>query len=131
VGVATDEMAAANKGVRPAIPFEDRCAIVSAIKGVADVIPHRKIDDLADWEALHYNRFFKGSDWLGHPRFVELSASFAARGVEVVFLPYTSHVSTTLLRDRLGAQVALSLKSQAGATTASNGSGASVAESHP
>lgn len=132
VGVATDEMAATSKGISPAIPFEDRCAIVSAIKGVSRVIPHRKIDDLADWEALRYNKLFKGSDWQGHPRFVELSAEFAARSIEVVFLPYTSHVSTTLLRGHLAGPRTTregAGKSDSGVTTASIANGVSIAGS--
>lgn len=101
VGVATDEMTLARKGILPVVPFEDRCEIVSSIKGVCRVVAHGKTDDLGDWEVIHYQRIFKGSDWQGSPRFNQLSDEFAKRGIEVIFFPYTMRISTTLLRARL------------------------------
>jgi glycerol-3-phosphate cytidylyltransferase len=101
VGVATDEFASARKGGTPVIPFAERCEVVSEIKGVDHVVTYSRTDDLADWERFSFKRIFKGSDWKGHPRWAQLSHV----DVEIVFLPYTESISTTLLRQRIQASL--------------------------
>ena len=97
VGVATDEFAAQRKGIWPVVPFAERCEIVRNIKGVEAVFPHFRIDDVEDWKKHKFKRMFKGSDWKGHPRWTALRRL----DVELVFLPYTEHISTTLRRESL------------------------------
>ena len=47
------------------------------------------------------NRFdviFKGDDWKGTAKGRKLERDMASVGVEVVYLPYTVHTSSTMLR---------------------------------
>lgn len=53
------------------------------------------------WEELRFDVFFKGDDWRGTPKGVELERRFAEFGVEVVYFPYTVHTSSTALRRAL------------------------------
>ena len=65
VGVSTDELVQHDKNKTPVIPFEDRCAIVEAIKYVDKVVPQPDKNKLAAWERYHFNKMFVGSDWKG------------------------------------------------------------------
>lgn len=101
VGVTTDELAATEKGRRPVVPYEERSAIVAAVRGVAEVVPQDNIDKLLAWEQLQFNKIFVGTDWQGSARWSALEAAFSDRGVQVVYFPYTEHTSSSHLRSVL------------------------------
>ena len=98
VGVTTDELARTRKGRAPFVPLEERLAIVAALRCVDEVVIQDNMDKFAAWQRLGFQRMFVGSDWQGHPDWVALEARFAGVGVEIVYFPYTAHVSTTRLR---------------------------------
>ena len=50
VGVSTDELALTYKHKTPVIPFEERKAIVEAIRYVDKVVPQTTMDKLAAWK---------------------------------------------------------------------------------
>jgi len=97
VGVSTDEVVQSYKHKKPIVPFEDRCAIVSAIKYVDEVVPQTSMDKFAAWQKLHFNALFHGDDWKGSPMYEKAQAAFEKVGVDVVFLPHTKGVSSTFL----------------------------------
>lgn len=97
VGVSTDEVVQSYKHKTPIVPFEDRCAIVSAIKYVDEIVPQTSMDKFAAWQKLHFNALFHGDDWKGSPMYEKAQASFEKVGVDVVFLPHTDGVSSTFL----------------------------------
>ena len=66
VGVSTDELVQLEKKKTPIIPFEERTAIVEAIKYVDEVVPQIDKDKLRAWEKYHFNKMFVGSDWKGN-----------------------------------------------------------------
>jgi glycerol-3-phosphate cytidylyltransferase len=53
------------------------------------------------WERLQFNVIVKGDDWRGTAKGDKLESDFALLGVEVVYLPYTVHTSSTKLREAL------------------------------
>lgn len=99
VGVTTDELALARKGRRPVIPLSERMEIVGALSCVDEVVEQRDMDKLAAWEQIRFRRMFVGDDWKGHPTWIALEKAFAEKGTEIVYFPYTAHVSSTRLRD--------------------------------
>ena len=101
VGVSTDELCESYKHKAPIIPFEERIAIVEAIRYVDEVEPQYDRDKFAAWQRRHFDRMFVGDDWKGTPMFEELEKQFAEVGVEIVYFPYTKGTSSTTLRDRL------------------------------
>ena len=101
VGVSTDELVEGYKGKTPIIPFEERFAIVGAIKYVDEVVPQTSMDKFKAWEQLKFNVLFHGSDWKDSDMYKAIIKQFSAIGVEVVFLPHTAGVSSTLLADVL------------------------------
>lgn len=102
VGVTTDELAAARKGRAPFVPVEERCEIIAALRCVDAVVMQSDMDKFAAWERLGFNKMFVGDDWKGHPSWVALEERFSKVGVQIVYFPYTAHVSTTRLRAALG-----------------------------
>lgn len=49
------------------------------------------------WETLHFDVLFHGSDWQNSDMYRKIVLDFERRGVDVVFFPYTTGVSSTEL----------------------------------
>ena len=101
VGVSTDEVVESYKHKAPIIPFEERIAIVSELRCVDRVVPQLSMDKMEAWKKLHFDALFHGSDWKGTDMYNKMIEEFAEIGVDVVFLPHTEGVSSTLLSDIL------------------------------
>lgn len=102
VGVSTDELVQEYKHKTPTIPFHDRIAIVEAIKYVDAVVPQANMNKFVAWEKLKFNAIFHGDDWKGSKLYNQVEADFKAVGVDMVFLPYTDGVSSTMLNGKKG-----------------------------
>lgn len=101
VGVSTDELVKEYKHKTPIIPFEERYAIVEAIRYVDKVVAQTTMDKLAAWESLHFDAMFHGSDWKGSPLYLEYEKAFKNVNVDLVFLPHTDGTSSTELAQKL------------------------------
>ena len=101
VGVSTDALVMHEKHKTPIIPFENRCAIVGAIRYVDEVVPQVDKNKFAAWERLHFNKMFVGSDWEGTPQWKGFEKQFKPYGVEIVYLPHTDGISSSMLADKL------------------------------
>jgi glycerol-3-phosphate cytidylyltransferase len=97
-GVVSDEVCEAVKGVRPFVPLEERIAIVEAIGIVDATYAEMTTDKLDAWRDVRFHKVFKGDDWRGTERGLELERRIATVGAEVVYFPYTAHTSSTQLR---------------------------------
>ena len=102
VGVTVDELVA-YKGKKAFIPFEERCAIVEAIKYVDKVVPQTSMDKMEAWNNLHFHKMFVGDDWKGTDTWNRWEEEFAKVGVEIVYFPYTAKTSSSELREALKA----------------------------
>lgn len=94
VGVSTDDFNK-KKGKISAIPYADRCEILSSLICVDDIIPEhsweQKEKDIIDTNAKF---FCMGDDWVGqfdHLRYL----------CEVIYLSRTPDVSSTLIKDHV------------------------------
>ncbi len=97
VGVSTDELVISTKNKRPVISYEDRAAIVSALRYVDEVVPQENKDKYAAWEKYHFQKMFVGSDWRGTPEWDRWETVFAPLNVQIVYFPYTVGISSTIL----------------------------------
>lgn len=102
VGVTVDELVA-YKGKKAFIPYEERAAIVEAIKYVDKVIPQTTMDKMAAWNNLHFHKMFVGDDWKGTDVWNHWEEEFAKVGVQIVYFPYTAKTSSSELREALKA----------------------------
>lgn len=101
VGVSTDELCKSYKKKEPIIPYEERKAIIEAIKYVDEVVPQTDRDKFAAWQRIGFDIMFVGDDWKNSPLFTELEKKFKNVGVKIVFFPYTKTTSSTILREKL------------------------------
>ena len=102
-GVVSDEMLREVKRIEPVIPTAERAEIVGNLRCVDQVhieTTHSKLDT---WRDVGFTHFFKGDDWRGTPKGLLLEEQFGEVGVEIVYLPYTMHTSSTALRRALTA----------------------------
>lgn len=94
VGVNTDELVASYKS-QPIIPFEERIALMKAIKGPDIVIPQRSLDHTDKVDKLHFDIFVVGDDWAGKYDYLK------EKGVTVVYFPYGAGVSSSNLKKKI------------------------------
>jgi glycerol-3-phosphate cytidylyltransferase len=97
VGISTDELVQHEKSKTPVIPFEERKAIVEAIKYVDAVVPQPDKDKMAAWKKYHFDKMFVGSDWKDTPQWNKFEEEFKPLGVEIIYLPHTDGISSTKL----------------------------------
>ncbi|MCG8474691.1 MAG: adenylyltransferase/cytidyltransferase family protein [Cytophagales bacterium] len=94
VGVSTDELVCSYKAP-PIVPFEERIAVVEAIKYPDVVIPQRSLDHEQIIKKLHIDVFVVGDDWTGKYDYLE------EFGVKVFYFPYGAGVSSTKLKEKI------------------------------
>ena len=94
VGVNTDELVASYKSL-PMIPFEDRIALVRALKGPDIVIPQHSLDHADKVKKLKFDVFVVGDDWVGKYDYLE------RQGVTVVYTPYGKGTSSSSLKQQI------------------------------
>lgn len=100
VGVNSDELVQNYKNKTPVINENDRAMIIESIKGVDEVIITETLDKLNIYNHFKFDAIFIGSDWKGNPRWEQTKEDLNKIGVDVVFLPYTDGVSSTMIREK-------------------------------
>ena len=101
VGVSTDEVVENYKHKKPIIPFTERVAIVEAIKYVDKVVPQASMDKLEAWKELRFDALFHGTDWQNSDMYNKIEKELNSVGCDVVFIPHTDGISSTLLAEKL------------------------------
>ena len=99
VGVNTDELVASYKST-PMIPFEERIALMRAIKGPDLVVPQDSLEHSDKVRKLKFDVFVVGDDWVGKYDYLE------KLGVTVVYTPYGRGISSSALKNRIAAKYA-------------------------
>lgn len=92
VGVSTDELVCSYKRA-PIIPFEERMAIIEALKYPDIVIPQRSLDHTEIVRKLNIDVFVVGDDWTGKYDYLR------ELGVTVFYFPYGAGVSSTKIKE--------------------------------
>jgi len=64
VGVTIDELVA-YKNKKAVISFEERIAIIDAIRYVDKTVPQTNMDKIAAWKEINFDVMFVGDDWKG------------------------------------------------------------------
>ncbi len=101
VGITSDELSLSAKNQKPVIPFQERMEIVESVKFVDEVVPQTNYDKMEAWNNLKFDMMFVGDDWKGTDQWNIIEKDFNQYGVEIIYFPYTSHTSSTILRNIL------------------------------
>ena len=106
IGLLTDAAIASYKRL-PYLTFEEREAVVVALKGVAKVVPQETLDYRPNLEAFRPDFVVHGDDWkVGVQAAVrrQVVEKMAEWGGEVIDVPYTSGISSTKLNQAVKSQ---------------------------
>lgn len=98
VGVNSDALVEEYKHKIPVISQEERRLIVENIKAVDKCVIAETLDKNVALEKYKFDAIFIGDDWSTNPRWLKTKEEMAKKGVDLVFLPYTKGVSSTMLR---------------------------------
>jgi hypothetical protein len=101
VGVSTDEVVQNYKNKTPIIPYEQRAAIVEAIKYVDEVVPQTTMDKVEFLKQRHFDVMFHGDEWKGTDLYKKYEIEFAKLGARIEYLAHTDGISSSILRDKL------------------------------
>lgn len=101
VGVNTDELISFYKNKKAVVPLEERLQIVESVRYVDESIPVDTLDKEYIWNRKKFDVLFIGDDWKGSQRWNETEKIMQKHDVEVVYLPYTTGTTSTLLREKL------------------------------
>ena len=101
VGVSTDDVGESYKHHRPIIPYEQRAAIVEAIKYVDEVVPQTTMDKTVFLREHHFDVMFHGDEWKGTELYNHYEEEFAKYGARIEYLNHTEGISSTMLRKKI------------------------------
>lgn len=94
--LSTDEFNWKEKGKKCYFSYEQRKALLEAVRYVDLVIPETSWEQKrSDMHEYHVDTFVMGDDWKGKFDYLE------EEGVEVVYLPRTPEISTTQIKQDL------------------------------
>jgi phosphoenolpyruvate phosphomutase len=103
IGLLTDEAIASYKRL-PYMTFDERMAVVAAIKGVKRIVPQKTLDYVPNLTELKPDYVVHGDDWReGVQRATRQKVidALAEWGGELVEVPYTQGISSTRLHAAL------------------------------
>lgn len=99
VGVSTDEVVEGYKHHKPIIPYDQRAAIVEAIKYVDEVVPQSSMDKTEFLKQRHFDVMFHGDEWKGTDLYNKYEEEFAKYGARIEYLSHTEGISSSMLRE--------------------------------
>ncbi|MCD8325711.1 MAG: adenylyltransferase/cytidyltransferase family protein [Lachnospiraceae bacterium] len=105
VGVNSDALVESYKHKKPVIHENERKSIVENIKAVDEAVIVETLDKIEQLNNFGYDVIFIGDDWKGNARWEETKRQLGDRGVDLIFLPYTHGVSSTILRKEEGEKI--------------------------
>lgn len=98
VGVNSDELVKSYKHKETVIKEHERAEIVSNLKSVDECHIVNTLNKLDILNLFHFDAIFIGDDWYGNPRWMQTKEELSKVNVDVVFLPHTEGVSSTMLK---------------------------------
>ena len=105
VGVNSDALVESYKHKTPVICQEFRKEIVENIKAVDRAYIVDTLDKQEILKRIPFDTIFIGDDWKGSQRWSATQEEMKKLGIEVVFLPYTQNVSSSMLRNQKDGKV--------------------------
>ena len=98
VGVNSNSLMAEYKHKQPVIGENERIKIIENIKAVDEAHIADTLNKVEQYKKYHYDALFIGDDWKGNSRWIETEKQLKVYGVEVVYLPHTEEISSTILK---------------------------------
>lgn len=96
VGVTVDELVS-YKHKKAIIPFDERIELVRSMRYVDIAVPQESMDKLDAWQRYKFDVMFVGDDWYKTEKWERIEEELKAKGVRVIYFPYTKGTSSTLI----------------------------------
>ena len=98
VGVNSDALVEQYKNKKTVISQEDRAEIISNLKSVDECVIVDTLNKVELYRKYGFEVVFIGDDWKGNERWLQTEKELAIFGVDVIYLPHTPNISSTMLR---------------------------------
>lgn len=105
VGVNSDALVMDYKNKKPVIHESERTEIVSNLKAVDFCEIVTTLNKVELYQKYKFDVVFIGDDWKGNERWIKTEQDLARYGVDVVYLPHTSEISSSMLRKEVSNRV--------------------------
>jgi glycerol-3-phosphate cytidylyltransferase len=99
VGVSTDALIKSYKKMSPIISYNDRIAVIKALKCVDKVVKQTKLVDVKQFKKLKADIFVLGDDWKNN--YTNEGINWLRKHNKIIFLPYTKHLSTSKIKETI------------------------------
>lgn len=100
VGVTVDDLVQ-YKNKRAVIPFIERVEIVGSCRHVDLAVPQNSMNKIDAFMRYKFNVMFVGDDWYKSEKWEEYERGLVEKGVRIIYLPYTTTTSSTLINQVL------------------------------
>lgn len=101
VAIGTDEFMKERKNRESVLTYEQRVAIVKAIRYVDEVVPEENLDKVAAYHKYHFDVMFAGEDHLYEPIYIQATEKLKELGVDTFYFPRQIKCSSTQIRNRV------------------------------
>ena len=98
VGINSDMLVTEYKHKVPIINEFARYEIIKNIKAVDNAFLVNTLDKAEILKNVKFDAIFIGDDWPGNQRWIETERELSRYDIDVVYLPHTEGISTTLIR---------------------------------
>ncbi len=98
VGINSDMLVTEYKHKVPIINEFARYEIIKNIKAVDNAFLVNTLDKAEILKNVKFDAIFIGDDWRGNQRWIETERELSRYDIDVVYLPHTEGISTTLIR---------------------------------
>jgi glycerol-3-phosphate cytidylyltransferase len=99
VGVSSDELIEAYKGLPPVVTYADRVALIKELRCVDMVIKQAKLVDITQFKELKADVFVLGDDW--KERYDNEGINWLRDNDKMIWVPYTKRLSTTAIKQHI------------------------------
>ena len=99
VGVSTDALIKSYKKVIPIISYNDRVAVIKALKCVNKVVKQTKLVDIKQFKKLKADIFVLGDDWKNN--YTNEGINWLRKNNKIIFVPYTKRLSTSSIKRKI------------------------------
>lgn len=99
VGVNADLLVEKYKHKIPVVNEINRAHIIRNLKAVDQCEIVHTLDKIEIHKKFNFEVIFIGDDWKGNPRWIQTEYELAAYGAKVLYLPHTTGISSTILRE--------------------------------
>lgn len=100
VGVTVDDLVQ-YKNKRPVIPYSERVEIVGSCRYVDLAVPQNSMNKINAFKRYKFNVMFVGDDWYKSEKWDAYERDLVEKGVKIIYLPYTTTTSSTLINQVL------------------------------